>query len=252
MNKWMNLLLLRINLHSLNSSSSPKLDLWRTSGSRQNADLLLQENSTPWPRISVPTTLQSLSETFIKLSSLLKSAQIMFSYNHTMLPGPITSWQTEGEKVETVTDFIFLISKITTDSNWSHEIQRCLFFGRKANKARQHIKKQRHHFVDKGLYIQSYDFSSSHVWCKKWAIKRLKCWKMDAFELWCLRDSWTARKSNQSILQEIIAEYSLDRLIFEAEVSILWPCDAKSWLTRKDPDSGKEWSKRRGWWRTGW
>ena len=100
MNKWMNILLLRINLHSLNSSSSPKLDLWRTSGSRQNADLLLRENSIPQPKTSVPTTLQSLSETFIKLSSLLKSAQIMFSYNHTMLPGPITSWQTEGEKLK--------------------------------------------------------------------------------------------------------------------------------------------------------
>ena len=121
-------------------------------------------------------------------------------------------------KVETVTDFTFLGSKITTDSDWSHEIQRCLFLVRKANKTRQRIKKQRHHFVDKGLYSQSYDFSSCHVWCERWAIKKPECQRIDAFELWCWRDSWAARKSNQSILKEIIAEYSLDRLMLKLKL----------------------------------
>ena len=79
-----------------------------------------------------------------------------------MASGPITSWQIEGE---TVADFIFLGSKITIDGDCSHEIKRHLLLGRKAmTKPRQHIKKQRHHFADKGSSSQSYGFSSSHVW----------------------------------------------------------------------------------------
>ena len=76
---------------------------------------------------------------------------------------PIASWQTEGEKVEAVTDFIFLGSRITVDGDCSHEIKRHVLLGRKA-KPRQHIKKPRHHFANKGPYSQSYGFSSSHVW----------------------------------------------------------------------------------------
>ena len=81
-----------------------------------------------------------------------------------MAPGPTTSWQIDGEKVKTVTDFIFLGSYISVYDNFSHEIKRRLLLGRKAEKSRQHIKKQRHHFADKGLYSQSYVFSSSRVW----------------------------------------------------------------------------------------
>ena len=79
--------------------------------------------------------------------------------------GPITSWQMDGEKVETVTDFIFLGSKINVDGDCSHQIKRCLLLGRKAmTNLKQSIKKQRHHFADQGPYNQSYSFSSSHVW----------------------------------------------------------------------------------------
>ena len=82
-----------------------------------------------------------------------------------MISGPITSWQIEGEKVEAVTDFIFLGSKITGDSDCSHEIKRHLLLGRKAlTNLRQYIQKQRQHFVDKSPQSQSYSFSSSHVW----------------------------------------------------------------------------------------
>ena len=78
---------------------------------------------------------------------------------------PITSWQIDGETMETVTDLIFLDSKITADGDSSHEIKRQFLLGRKAmTNLRQHIKKQRHHFANKGLYSQSYGFSSSHVW----------------------------------------------------------------------------------------
>ena len=82
-----------------------------------------------------------------------------------MASSPITSWQTEGGKVETVTDFTFLGSKIIADGDCSHEIKRHLLFGRfVCDKPRQHIKKQRHHFANEGPYSQSYGFSSSHVW----------------------------------------------------------------------------------------
>ena len=78
--------------------------------------------------------------------------------------GPITSWQIDGKTMETVIDFIFLGSKITVDGDGSHEMRRCLLLGRKADKRRKHIKEQKHHFSDRGLYHQKYGFSSSHVW----------------------------------------------------------------------------------------
>ena len=82
-----------------------------------------------------------------------------------MASGPITSLQIDVETVETVTDFIFLGSKITADGDCSHEIKRCLLLGRKSyDQPRQHIKKQRHYFANKGPSSQGYGFSSSHVW----------------------------------------------------------------------------------------
>ena len=84
------------------------------------------------------------------------------------------SWQINGQKMETVTHFIFLGFKITADSDCSHEIKRLLAPWKKShNKPRQRIKNQRHHFADKGLYSQSYDFSSSHLRWESWPIKRL-------------------------------------------------------------------------------
>ena len=81
-----------------------------------------------------------------------------------MASSPIISWQTDGATMETVTDFIFLGSKITADSDCSHEIKRCLLLGKKVNvQPRQHIKKQKHCFANKGPSSQSYGFSSSHV-----------------------------------------------------------------------------------------
>ena len=82
-----------------------------------------------------------------------------------MASGPITSWQTDGEIVKTVADFIFLGSKITTDGDCSHEIKRHLLLGKESyEQPRQHIKKQRHYFANTGLSNQGYGFSSSHVW----------------------------------------------------------------------------------------
>ena len=107
-----------------------------------------------------------------ELQSLLKrvkkeseKAGLKFNIQKTkfMASGPITSWQIDGETMETVTDFIFLGSKITADSDCSHEIKTLAPWKKSYDKPRQHIKKQRHHFADKGPYSQTYSFSSSHV-----------------------------------------------------------------------------------------
>ena len=124
--------------------------------------------------------------------------------------GPITSWQIDGETMETVSDFIFLGSKITADGNCSHEIKRRLAPWKESyDQPRQHIKKQRHYFVNKGLSSQGYGFSSGHYGCESWTVKKAESRRIDAFELWCwrrlLRVPRTAR-SNQSILKEINSE----------------------------------------------
>ena len=109
--------------------------------------------------------------------------------------------------METVTDFIFLGSKITADGDCSHEIKRCLLLGRKAMTNLDSILK--------GLSSQSYGFSSSHVWCEGWTIKKAERWRIDAFEL----EFWrTARRSNQSILKEISPEYSLEGLMLKLKL----------------------------------
>ena len=90
-----------------------------------------------------------------------------------MASGPITSWQIDGEAMETVIDFILGGSKITADGDCSHAIKRCLLLGRSCDWPRQHIKKQRHYFANKGPSIQSYGFSSSHVW--RWELDYIEC-----------------------------------------------------------------------------
>ena len=114
---------------------------------------------------------------------------------------------------------IFLGSRITADGDCSHEIKRCLLLGRKAyDQPRQHNKKQRHYFANKGPSSQSYGFSSSHVRIDSWTIKKAEHQRINAFELWWWRLSrapWTIRKSNQSILKEISPEYSLEGLMLK-------------------------------------
>ena len=92
-----------------------------------------------------------------------------------MASGPITSWQIDGETMELVTDFIFLGSKITADANCSHEIKRFLLLGKSYNKPRQYVKKQKHHFANKGVYNQSYDFPVVIYRCASWTIKKAEC-----------------------------------------------------------------------------
>ena len=111
---------------------------------------------------------------------------------------------------------------------------------------RQHIKKQKHYFANKGLPSQSYCFPSTLVWMWELDYKKAECWRIDAFELWCwrrlLRVPWTERRSNQSILKEISPEYSMEGLMLKLKLPILWTPDAKNWLIgKKNPDARKDW-----------
>ena len=120
----------------------------------------------------------------------------------------------EGGKVETVTDFIFLGSKITADGDCSHEIKRHLLLGRKAVTSLESIfKKQRCYFANKSPYSQTMAFSGVTYGCESWTVKKAEHQRIDAFDVWCwirlLRVPWTARRSKQSILKEISSEYSL-------------------------------------------
>ena len=93
-----------------------------------------------------------------------------------MASGPITSWEMDGETVETVADFIFLGSKITADGDCSHEIKRCLLLGRKAmDKPRQYIKKQRHYFANKVRLVKALVFPVVMYGCESWTIKKVEC-----------------------------------------------------------------------------
>ena len=131
-----------------------------------------------------------------------------------MASGPITSWQKEGETVETVTDFIFGGSKITADGDCSHEIKRCLFLGRKVMTNLDSILKSRDITLPTKVHlVKAMVFPVVMYGCESWTIKKSEHLRLGAFELWCwrrcLRVPWTARRSNQSILKEISLEYSL-------------------------------------------
>ena len=113
------------------------------------------------------------------------------------------------------------------------------------DKPRQHIKKQRHYFADKGLYGQIYGFPVVMYGYESWTIKKAERQRIDAFKLWCwrrlLRVTWTARRSSQSILKEINPEYSLEGLMLKLnEAPVLGPTDANSQLIGKDPDTRKD------------
>ena len=115
--------------------------------------------------------------------------------------GPITSWQIDGERVETVADFIFLVSKITADDDCSHEIKRRLLFGRKVMTNLDSILKSRDITLPTKVHlVKVMVFPVVISGCESWTIKKAECGRIDAFELWCwrrlLRVPWTARRSN--------------------------------------------------------
>ena len=140
-----------------------------------------------------------------------------------MASNPITSWQIDGETMETVTDFLFLDSKITADGDCSHEIKRCLLLGRKVMTSLDSILKSRAITLSTKVHlVKAMVFPVVMYRCASWTIKKAECQRIDVFELWCwtrlLRVPWTAWKSNQSILKEISLEYPLGGLMLKLKL----------------------------------
>ena len=172
-----------------------------------------------------------------------------------MASGPITTWQTDGE---TVTDFIFLGSKITADGDCSHEIQRHLLLGRKAMINLSSILNSRDITLPTKVHlVKAMVFPVVIYGCESWTIKKAEHWRTDAFELWCwrrlLRVPWTARISNQSILKEISPEYSLGGLMMKLKLQYFGHMMQRTDSLEKTLMLGKiEGRKRKGWQRMRW
>ena len=137
--------------------------------------------------------------------------------------GPITSWQIDGETVETVTDFILGATKITADGDCSQEIKRRLFLGRKDMTNLDSMLKSRDITLPIKVHlVKAVVFQVVRYGYESWTIKKAECRRIDAFELWCwkrlLRVPWTARRSNQSILKKISPEYSLEGLTLKLKL----------------------------------
>ena len=173
-----------------------------------------------------------------------------------MASGPITSWQIDGETLETMSHFILGGSKITRDGDCSHEIKMLAPWKKSYDRPRLYIKKQTHHFANKVSYSQTCGFSSSHVWMWELIHKEGECWRIDAFELWYwrfLRVPCTARRSNWSILKEINPEYFLEELILKLKLQHFGHLKQRTDSLEKTPMLGNnEGRKRRGWQRMRW
>ncbi|KAB0353411.1 hypothetical protein FD755_023886 [Muntiacus reevesi] len=176
----------------------------------------------PWRRkwqptpVFMPRELHGQRSLVVGLKLNIQKAKIMAS-------GPITSWQIDGEIVETVADLIFWGSKITADGYCSHEIKRHLLLGRKVMTNLDSILKNRDDTLPtKVRLVKAMVFPVVMNGCESWTIKKSEHGRIDAFELWCwrrlLRVPWTARRSNQSILKEISPEYSLEGLMLKLKL----------------------------------
>ena len=190
-------------------------------------------------RYADDTTLMAESEEELK-SLLMKVKQksekvglkLGIQKTKIMAFGLITSWQRDGETMETVANFVFLGSKITADGDCSHEIKRCLLLGRKVMTNLDSFLKSRDITLPTKVHlVKAVVFPVVMYGCESWSIKKVECKRIDAFKLWCwrrlLRVPWTVRRSNQSILKEISPEYSLEGMMLKLKFCI-WPPDMKN------------------------
>ena len=168
---------------------------------------------------------EELKSLLMKVKEESEKAGLKLSIQKTkiMASSPITSWQIDGETVETVTDFSFLGSKITADVDCSHEIKRHLLLGRKIMTNLDSILKSRDiTLLTKIRLVKAMVFPVVMYGCESWTIKKAEHRRIDAFELWCwrrlLRVPWTARRSNQSILKEISPGCSLEGLMLKLKL----------------------------------
>ena len=180
-------------------------------------------------RYADDTTLMAESEEELK-SFLMKvkeeSEKVGLNLNiqktNIMASGPITSWEIDGETMETVRDFIFGGSKIPADGDWSHEIKRCLLLGRKVMINIDSVLKNRDSTLrTKFCLVKAMVFPVVIYGCESWTVKKVEHQRSDAFELWCwrrLESPLDTRKSNQSILKEISLKYSLEGLMLKLKL----------------------------------
>ena len=180
-------------------------------------------------RYADDTTLMAeskeLKSLLIKVKEESEKVGLKFNIQKTkiMASSPITSWEIDGETVETVSDFILGASKITADGDCSHEIKRRLLLGRKVNTNLDSIFKSRDNILlTKVRLVKAMVFPVVMYGCESWTVKKAECRRTDAFELWCwrrlLRVPWTARRSNQSILKEINPGISLKGMMLKLKL----------------------------------
>ena len=168
---------------------------------------------------------EELKRLYMKVKEESEEVGIKLNIQKTkiMASGPITSWEIDGETVETVSDFILGGSRITADGDCSHEIKRCLLLGRKVMTNLDSIFKSRDITLPKNVrLVKAMVFPVVMYGCESWTVRKAECRKIDAFELWCwrrlLRVPWTARRSNQSILKEISPGCSLEGLMLKLKL----------------------------------
>ena len=216
-------------------------------------------------RYAGDTTLMAESEEELK-SLLMKVKEesekvgwkLNFQKTKIMASGPITSWQIDGETVETVVELIFLDSKITADGDCSHEITRRLLLIRKVMTNLDSILKSRDITLPtKVRLVKAMVFPVVMYGCESWTINKAESWRIDAFKLWCWRRllwvPWTARRSNQSILKEISPECSLEGLMLKLKLQyfghLRWRADSSEKTLMLGKIEGR---KKRGWQRMRW
>ena len=180
---------------------------------------------------------EELKSLLMKVKEESEKVGLKFKIQKTkiMAPGPITSWKIDWETVETVSDFIFLVSKITADGDCSHEIKRRLLLRRKGMTNLHSILKSRDIILSTKVHLlKTMVFPVVIYGCESWTIQKVERRRIDAFELWCwrrhLRVPWTARRSNQSILKKISPECSLERLMLKLKLQyfghLIWRTDS--------------------------
>ena len=206
-------------------------------------------------RYADDTTLMAESEEELK-SLLMKvkeesekvGLKLKIQKTKIMASGPITSWEIDGETVETVLDFIFLGSKITADGDCSHEIKRRLVLGRKIKTNLDSILKNRDVTLPTKVHLfKAMVFSVVMYGCESWTVKKAEHRRIDAFELWCwrrlLRVPWTARRSNQSFLKEISPACSLEELMLKLKLQYFGHLMRRVDSLEKDSDAGRDWGQ---------
>ena len=217
------------------------------------------------PRYADDTTLMAESEgepksLLVKMKEESEKVDLKLNIQKTkiMASSPITSWQIDGETMQTVTDFIFGGCKITADGDCSHEIKRHLLLGNKVMTNLDSILKSRDITLStKVCLVKAVVFPVVMYGCESWTIKKAEHQRTDAFELWCrrrvLRVPWTARRSNQSILREISPEYPLEGLMLKLKLQYFGPLMWRADSFEKTLMLGKiEGGRRRGRQRMRW